>query len=38
MNLGFVRTKSITLFKKRGNTKLMRYEDLQTDIVKELAL
>ncbi len=38
MNLGFVRTKSITLFKKEGNTKLMRYEDLQTDKVKELAL
>lgn len=38
MNLGFVRTKSITLFKKRGIHKIMRYEDLQTDKVKELAL
>lgn len=38
MNLGFVRTKSITLFKKRGDNKLMRYEDLQTDKVKKLAL
>jgi len=38
MNLGFVRTKSITLFKKEGSTKLMRYEDLQTNKVKELAL
>ena len=32
MNLGFVRTKSITLFKREGNTNLMKYEDLQTGV------
>lgn len=38
MNLGFVRTKSITLFKKKGDIKLMRYEDLEACIVKEMIL
>ncbi len=38
MNLGFVRTKSITLFKREGNTNLMKYEDLQTGVTKEMTL
>jgi len=38
MNLGFVRTKSITLFKREGNTNLMKYEDLQTGVTKEMIL
>ncbi|MFT5249258.1 MAG: hypothetical protein ACI93P_000983 [bacterium] len=38
MNRGFVRTKSITLFEKAGNIELMRYEDLQTGIIKEMTL
>ena len=34
MNRGFVRTKSITLFQKKNNKEKMRYEDLQTGIIK----
>ena len=38
MNKGFVRTKSITLFEKKNNKEMMRYEDLQTGIIKEMTL
>lgn len=38
MNRGFVRTKSITLFKKEGNKETMKYEDLQTGKEKEMTL
>ncbi len=38
MNRGFVRTKSITLFQKKNNNEMMRYEDLQTGIIKEMTL
>lgn len=38
MNRGFVRTKSITLFQKKNNKEMMRYEDLQTGIIKEMTL
>jgi hypothetical protein len=38
MNRGFVRTKSITLFEKAGTIEVMRYEDLQIGIIKEMTL
>ena len=38
MNRGFVLTKSITLFEKAGDIELMRYEDLQTGIIKKISL
>lgn len=38
MNRGFVRTKSITLFEKAGAIEVMRYEDLQIGIIKEMTL